>query len=42
MLGGKLVLETGDQLYVAGTDTSATTNSGYLQLIVSILESANQ
>lgn len=42
MLAGKLVLETGDQLYVAGTDTSATTTSGYLQLIVSVLESANQ
>jgi hypothetical protein len=42
MLGGKLVLETGDQLYVAGTDTSATGTSGYLQMIVSILESANQ
>ena len=42
MLGGKLVLETGDQLYVAGTDNSATPTSGYLQLIVSILESANQ
>jgi hypothetical protein len=42
MLGGKLVLETGDQLYVAGTDQSATPTSGYLQLIVSVLESANQ
>jgi hypothetical protein len=42
MLAGKLVLETGDQLYVAGTDQSATTTSGYLQLIVSVLESANQ
>jgi hypothetical protein len=41
MLGGKLVLETGDQLYVAGTDSSATSTSGYLQLIVSVLESAN-
>ena len=42
MLGGKLVLETGDQLYVSGTDTSATPTSGFLQLIVSVLESANQ
>jgi hypothetical protein len=42
MLGGKLVLETGDQLYVAGSDNTATSTSGYLQLLVSILESANQ
>ena len=42
MLAGKLVLETGDQLYVSGTDPTATTTSGYLQLIVSVLESANQ
>ena len=38
MLGGKLVLQTADQLYVSGNDTSNT----YLQLIVSLLESANQ
>jgi len=42
MLGGKLVLETGDQLYISGTDPSATPTSGNLELIVSILESANQ
>jgi hypothetical protein len=42
MLAGKLVLETGDQLYVSGTDNSASPTSGYLQLIVSVLESANQ
>jgi len=38
MLGGKLVLETADQLYVSGNDASNT----YLKLIISVLESANQ
>lgn len=38
MLGGKLVLQTNDQLYVSGNDQDET----YLQLIVSLLESANQ
>lgn len=38
LLGGKLVLETADQVYVSGNDT---TNS-YLKLIMSVLESANQ
>jgi hypothetical protein len=42
MLGGKLVLETGDYLFVSGNDITATSTSGYLQLIASILESANQ
>lgn len=38
MLGGKLVLQTNDQLYVSGSDPYEQ----YLQLIVSLLESANQ
>lgn len=38
MLGGKLVLQTNDQLYVSGNDASET----YLQLLVSLLETANQ
>lgn len=38
MLGGKLVLQTNDQLYVSSNDPYEQ----YLQLIVSLLESANQ
>ena len=38
MLGGKLVLETSDMLFVSTDDVT----SGYMKLIVSILESANQ
>jgi hypothetical protein len=38
MLGGKLVLETGDMLFVSGNDDS----NSVLKLIVSVLESANQ
>jgi len=37
-LAGKMVLQTSDQLYVSGNDTSNT----YLQLLASLLESANQ
>ena len=37
LISGKLVLETGDQLYV-----SSTTTNQYLQLITSIIETANQ
>lgn len=37
LISGKLVLETGDQLYV-----SSTTTDQYLQLIASIIETANQ
>ena len=38
MLGGKLVLQTFDELYVSGNDASQLN----LQLIISLLESANQ
>jgi hypothetical protein len=38
MLGGKLVLETGDMLYVSTDDISGT----YMKMIASLLESANQ
>lgn len=38
MLGGKLVLETADQIYVSGNDTTGAN----LKLIMSVLESANQ
>ena len=38
MLGGKLVLETSDMLFVSTDDVT----SGYMKLIVSLLESANQ
>ena len=38
MLGGKLVLETGDMLYVSTDDYT----SGYMKMLASILESANQ
>lgn len=38
LLGGKLVLETADQVYVSGNDTTESN----LKLIISVLESANQ
>jgi len=41
MLDGKLVLETSDILFVSGSSPSTLTTSN-LQLIASILESANQ
>ena len=37
LVTGKLVLETGDQLYIASTTTGT-----YLQMLTSIIETANQ
>jgi hypothetical protein len=41
LLGGKLVLETGDSVYIAGT-APIVSGSSDLKLTMSILESANQ